>query len=140
MLCSYYSYSQTCHPMQKETQPEGSFIRVTCKSLPSSLERIIYRNLHLVANFPTEEKALAKKLEYWKRCKKDENVRCRWKKGMRRPPNVLLIGIDSTSRLNFHRHLPLSKILLETELGAIEMNGYTKGLCNHLTFSDKLGN
>ncbi|PSN54186.1 hypothetical protein C0J52_03529 [Blattella germanica] len=39
--------------------------------------------------------------------------------------NVLIIGLDAVSRLNFHRHLKKSLGLLK-ELGAIELLGYNK--------------
>jgi hypothetical protein len=42
------------------------------------------------------------------------------------PPNILIIGHDSTSRLNFRRHMTKTVKILES-LGAVEMMGYTKG-------------
>lgn len=42
-----------------------------------------------------------------------------------RKPNILLLGIDSFSRLHFHRHLPLTKALLE-EKGFQPLYGYHK--------------
>jgi hypothetical protein len=42
------------------------------------------------------------------------------------PPNILIIGQDSTSRLNFRRHMTKTVKILES-LGAVEMMGYTKG-------------
>ena len=43
-----------------------------------------------------------------------------------RPLNVVLIGLDSTSRLNFKRHLPELHNYLVNEMGAIEMKGLTR--------------
>ncbi|GLH16371.1 Uncharacterized protein GBIM_20653 [Gryllus bimaculatus] len=40
-------------------------------------------------------------------------------------PNVLLLGIDAVSRLNFHRQMPRTAQLL-VEMGVIEMLGYNK--------------
>jgi hypothetical protein len=42
------------------------------------------------------------------------------------PPNILIIGQDSTSRLNFRRFMRKTLGILES-LGAVEMLGYTKG-------------
>lgn len=43
-----------------------------------------------------------------------------------RPLNVVLIGLDSTSRLNFKRQLPELHDYLVNEMGAIEMKGLTR--------------
>lgn len=40
--------------------------------------------------------------------------------------NISIIRLDSTSRLNFHRTMPLTIKILEEELSAIEMNGFIK--------------
>jgi hypothetical protein len=42
------------------------------------------------------------------------------------PPNILIIGQDSTSRLNFKRRMTKTVGILES-LGAVEMLGYTRG-------------
>lgn len=44
----------------------------------------------------------------------------------RRKVNVIVIGIDSVSRLNFRRQLKRTTRVLLEELGAIEMEGYNK--------------
>ncbi|KAL3218150.1 hypothetical protein MRX96_031713 [Rhipicephalus microplus] len=43
-----------------------------------------------------------------------------------RPVNVLVLGIDSTSRLNFDRHMKRTRKLLTEELFAFEFLGYNK--------------
>ncbi|KAK8787152.1 hypothetical protein V5799_023071, partial [Amblyomma americanum] len=40
--------------------------------------------------------------------------------------NVLILGIDSTSRMNFHRHMKLTRRYLEEELGAFEFVAFNK--------------
>ncbi|XP_014661548.1 PREDICTED: uncharacterized protein LOC106804739 isoform X3 [Priapulus caudatus] len=40
--------------------------------------------------------------------------------------NVILLGIDSVSRLAFHRQMPRTLRFLENEMGAFEMKGYNK--------------
>jgi hypothetical protein len=42
------------------------------------------------------------------------------------PPNILILGQDSTSRLNFKRRTTKTVGILES-LGAVEMLGYTRG-------------
>lgn len=41
-------------------------------------------------------------------------------------PNIVILGIDSTSRLNFRRHMPQTVAKLK-DFGAVELLGYTKG-------------
>ncbi|KAL1474279.1 hypothetical protein MTO96_038100, partial [Rhipicephalus appendiculatus] len=43
-----------------------------------------------------------------------------------RPVNVLVLGIDSTSRMNFDRHMKQTRRLLTDELFAFEFLGYNK--------------
>lgn len=113
--------------MVNVTQPKSGFIGVICKGTSIFGKSTFYKNFHLIAKIPSDDKVLAKKLNYWKQCQKDNS--CKGNEGKKgRPPNVLLIGIDSTSRLNFHRHMAHSKAILQRRLGAIEMNGFTKGL------------
>lgn len=133
MSCISIRYSKTCYPMGKVTQPKSGFIGVICKGISLFLKGTVYKNFHLIAKIPPGDKILAKKLNYWKKCKKESS--CKGVKGRKgRPPNVLMIGIDSTSRLNFHRHMPHSKAILQRRLGAIEMNGFTKGSYLNLIF------
>ncbi|XP_023235860.1 uncharacterized protein LOC111635199 [Centruroides sculpturatus] len=40
--------------------------------------------------------------------------------------NIILLGIDSISKLNFYRHLPRTLKYLRETLGAIELHGYNK--------------
>jgi hypothetical protein len=42
------------------------------------------------------------------------------------PPNILILGQDSTSRLNLKRRMTKTLGILES-LGAVEMLGYTRG-------------
>jgi len=40
--------------------------------------------------------------------------------------NFLVLGVDSVSRLNFARHMPLTRRFLLQELGAVELAGFNK--------------
>lgn len=42
------------------------------------------------------------------------------------PPNIIILGIDSASRLNFKRFMTNTIQVLES-LGAVEMLGFNKG-------------
>lgn len=47
------------------------------------------------------------------------------------PPNIIVLGIDSTSRLNFLRYMSQTIEVLES-LGAKEMLGFTKGMFSNV--------
>jgi hypothetical protein len=57
-----------------------------------------------------------------------ERKRLMWgnKADSERPPNILIIGHDSTSRLNFRRFMNTT-IKLLNGLGSVEMLGYSAG-------------
>ncbi|KAH6934848.1 hypothetical protein HPB50_001532 [Hyalomma asiaticum] len=40
--------------------------------------------------------------------------------------NVLMVGVDSISNLNFERHMPRTKAFLRDVLSAVQLHGYTK--------------
>ncbi|KAH6943745.1 hypothetical protein HPB50_026360 [Hyalomma asiaticum] len=50
----------------------------------------------------------------------------RLERGREGPMNVLVLGIDSTSRMNFHRHMKQTRRLLLEELNAFQLLGYSK--------------
>lgn len=97
---------------------------------------IIYRYYHAVP-IPQNKKA-KEKIEYWRRQQKnkklikdnssthpgkDEEENSSTHRSV--PPNVVIVGIDSMSRLSFQRNMPNTRDFLK-EIGAIEMLGYTK--------------
>ncbi|XP_033726546.1 uncharacterized protein LOC117316147 [Pecten maximus] len=51
---------------------------------------------------------------------------------MKRPMDVVMIGLESTSRLNFIRHMNFTKSFLEQELSTVELLGYNKAGLNTL--------
>ncbi len=128
MICRF---SNTCYPMEVETQPISSFVRVTCNLTGNGTtpQVKIHTDFHLLAVFPKEansdtsnmsaDKLITRKLEYWKK-------RSSTSKNGSLPPNVLIIGLDSTSRLSFKRVLPRLESLLRDDLQALELKGYTK--------------
>lgn len=78
------------------------FIKVICKS--SVTNTIIYEDHHFFV--PTLRRKKAEDSKY--------------------KPNIMVIGIDSLSRLNFHRQMNKSVSVLLNQLGAIEFFGYNK--------------
>jgi hypothetical protein len=102
-------FSKECKPLKGNvTRLENEFIRVLCYSKYWPLfQDIVYRYFHAVPLIPPGEKSI--------------NLI----KSSSDKPNVLLLGIDSLSRLSFHRNMPETREVLES-LGAIEMLGYTK--------------
>ena len=76
---------------------------------------ILYRNYHAFPQINTD--AMRRKAQFWAKNQTSNRSQV---------PNVVIIGIDSTSRLNFIRQMPKTKKLLEN-LGAIQFLGFTKG-------------
>ncbi|CAL8141259.1 unnamed protein product [Orchesella dallaii] len=104
-------YSNSCHVLKETRQKvEEEFIRLFCTSTSfPSFGDVVYRQFH----------ALAKLSSYAR-----EKV-SRWHLKEEKPPNVLLLGVDTNSRLNAHRNFKETLSLLES-WGAVEMLGYTK--------------
>jgi len=114
--------------METLTEPVGEFIFVTCE--PKNFDwyygervmtsKVVYRNFHaLVPKVPSTR--IREKLAYW--TEKDQGEPGRSES---RPPNVIVLGLDATSRLNFRRSMPRT-IKILGRLGSHEMLGYTKG-------------
>ncbi len=112
--------SKTCYRMAEETQPISGLVKVTCSHKTGTHQPPvkIHTHFHLIAVLPNNDKPLQNKLEYWKERSRTSNDSL--------PPNVLIIGLDSTSRLNFRRMLPGVVSLLKNDLQAVELKGYTK--------------
>ncbi|XP_068086105.1 uncharacterized protein [Anabrus simplex] len=98
-----------CIPFHRDMQIKEEFIKVECRVN----KKEIYKDYHAFI-FP--------KPEVEKRCKEAVS-----KSGVDTGdrPSVLILGIDSVSRLNFHRQMPHTLLQLR-QLGAIEMLGYNK--------------
>lgn len=117
-----FKYSEKCYPMGQQTNPHEGFLKITChrKNVLFGRRTRIHVDFHLVAIFPSADNptSFGKKLAYWKE-RNDEHFALNL-------TSILLIGLDSMSRLNFHRMMPSTRNVLEKELNAVEMNGYTK--------------
>ncbi|OXA63650.1 hypothetical protein Fcan01_03216, partial [Folsomia candida] len=109
-----------CTPIKSsKTKISAEFIVVECSiKNKGSNEPPKYRMWHGIATTSNIERKhlIKRKLEFWKKHKTETNYR---------PPNILIIGHDSTSRLNFRRQMPKTLTVLEN-LGAVEMLGYMR--------------
>ncbi|XP_015182249.1 PREDICTED: uncharacterized protein LOC107069440 isoform X2 [Polistes dominula] len=101
------TYNNDCYFFDKSNQVTAEFIRVICWRG----KEIIYKDYHAF---------VPRKPDVEKRCElavKTNPIENRL--------SILVIGIDSVSRLNFRRSMPKTVKLLE-DLEAAEMLGYTK--------------
>ncbi len=80
------------------------FIRVICRNYGT--DTILYKDHHFFVQPPTSTS--------------DANKDSKYK------PNIMVIGIDSMSRLNFHRQMNKSVSVMLNQLRAIELFGYNK--------------
>lgn len=116
-LCDLSRYTSTCTPLEKVTPlPDHDFARVFCTSTSwPYLGEVVYREFVAIPKARKAE-SLAK-VAYWAT-----------RRDLTRPlpPSVVMLGIDSLSRMNYHRSFNLTKTFLDG-IGAVEMMGYTKG-------------
>ncbi|XP_021950524.1 uncharacterized protein LOC110847822 [Folsomia candida] len=111
-------YSSCIDINNEETELHHEFIVVECGSIKFIPVAVRYRAFHASAVVKGSQKSqnVEKKILHWK----SEDA------GQERlPPNVLIFGLDSTSRLNFRRNMFETRRFLEN-IGAVEMLGYTK--------------
>ncbi|XP_077296279.1 uncharacterized protein LOC143918323 [Arctopsyche grandis] len=98
-----YEYEKDCTVFSKSTNVFDEFVRVECTYKGSD----IYKDFHsfVIIKNNAEKVSATKRNEY--------------------KYNVLVLGIDAVSRLNFHRTMPQTLNLLK-DMGAIEFRGYNK--------------
>ncbi|KAL3868917.1 hypothetical protein ACJMK2_041670 [Sinanodonta woodiana] len=108
----FLRYLEESEPFKDTLSVKDDFIRVSCYN---SSDLKIYINFHAFIHRSTTDSVVRSRrfIEYVQ-SKTAETL------------NVLMIGIDSVSRLNSIRQLENTRKFLVGELGAIEMNGYTK--------------
>lgn len=110
---TFSRYSE-CVPLKEmRTGPLlGEFCMITCHEVIFGFFEmwLIYRDFHSIVTISDDKRKNDDKKDF------DD-----------KPPNVVILGIDSTSRLNFRRMMPRTVAKLE-ELKAVELKGYTKGV------------
>lgn len=93
----------------KITSETDEFVMVTCKD--TSTEQIIYKDYFA---FLPPKQAVEERCHAIDRENKADRI------------NVIIIGLDSLSRIQFQRQMPRSFKFLHEQMGGIEMQGYNK--------------
>lgn len=102
------TYDTQCYPFQNYAAVYAEFMKVEC----SRNNEVIYKDYYVfLPRKPSVEERCKQALS--KDTLRDDRL------------SVLVLGIDSVSRMNFHRMMPKTVKLLRS-LGAVEMLGYTK--------------
>ena len=106
-----FSYGNKTRWFKKDVHIADEFIRVACYGAEGSL---LYTNFHaFIHTKPSVEKRCTiKSKHFWERHKTNLNL--------------IIVGVDSVSRLNFIRQMPNTRRFLLRNLSAIELLGYNK--------------
>lgn len=114
------------------TEPGAAYIFVMCEPRDLSwyydehqtplASHAVYKNFHALVPKGKSDDVL-KKVKYWENAGPSPKIQG---SPRNRPPNVLVIGMDSVSRLLFRRGMSETIKMLE-DMGAHEMLGFTKG-------------
>ncbi|CAI9729801.1 XP_029643096.1uncharacterized protein LOC115217513 [Octopus vulgaris] len=109
-----FEYVQTGIWFSSDTRSKHEFVRVMCYSESGGL---MYSNFH---SFIIRDQNLVKRrTKYFRKYqKRNPNVKEKF--------NVLMIGVDSVSRLNFIRQMKNTRKYILERLGAYELAGYNK--------------
>ncbi|XP_020280908.1 uncharacterized protein LOC109853331 isoform X2 [Pseudomyrmex gracilis] len=102
------TYSTQCHPFQESCVVNDEFVKVEC----SRNGEVIYKDYYVF---------LPRKSSVEKRCKQAASTDMHANDRL----SILVMGLDSVSRMNFYRMMPKTVKALQS-LGAVEMLGYTK--------------
>lgn len=101
------TYSNDCFPFENSTSIKAEFVKIEC----SRNKEVIYKDYHA---FLPRFRSIEEKVE-----------KVRGANPNTEHLSLLIVGLDSVSRLNFHRMMPKTVQALQ-KLGAVEMLGYTK--------------
>ncbi|XP_014778566.2 uncharacterized protein LOC106875097 [Octopus bimaculoides] len=109
-----FEYVQTGIWFSSDTRSKHEFVRVMCYSESGGL---MYSNFH---SFIIRDQNLVKRRTkyFHKYQKRNPNIKEKF--------NVLMIGVDSVSRLNFIRQMKNTRKYILERLGAYELAGYNK--------------
>ncbi len=106
-----YFYGNESRLFQTDVHIPEDFIRVACYGSQGSL---LYTNFHALIH---------RKRDVERRCR----TRTKQSHGRdKRRLNVIIVGVDSVSRLNLVRQMPKSRRFLLQNLSAVELLGYNK--------------
>ena len=108
-----YSYNQTVVSFTKDVKMSTPFIRLACYGNKGSM---IYSNFHafILTKDKLEQEGDKKFQEFKHRFQPKETM------------NILALGVDAMSRLNFMRQMPKTRRYILRELKGIELKGMNK--------------
>ncbi|XP_023214380.1 uncharacterized protein LOC111617303 [Centruroides sculpturatus] len=101
-------YDKTCVNFTSETTVNDEFVSVECWKNNTIIHKIFHSFIH------DKPRVEARAMRINQLLKKKDLY------------SVMIIGVDSVSRLNMHRQLPKTLEYLKTNMDAIEMYGYNK--------------
>jgi hypothetical protein len=114
-------YSKKCYPLSltdsTDIPPEHEFISLKCSQGPiSSSASTTHKDMFAFVHLKPEVEARVEECERQRRSHRGEDHRL----------NVLIIGLDAQSHMNFIRQMPLTHEFLTQKLGGVGLKGYTK--------------
>ncbi|XP_057325830.1 uncharacterized protein LOC130667915 [Microplitis mediator] len=118
---NFVKYDPVCHKFKSSTNITSEFVKVEC----FKNNKQIYRDYHFfVPRKPLVEERchIAEKKQ---KEKEKENNTSTDDNNNDNHLSILILGLDSVSRMNFHRMMPKTVKTLKS-MGAIEMMGYNK--------------
>lgn len=110
---NYLTYLQESEPFISSVDIKHEFVKVNCYNI---YEKMVYTNYHAFIQRNKSMDALYEKrlVQHAVRDKITEQL------------NVIMLGMDSVSRLSFIRQMVKTRNFLENTLGAYDMSGYNK--------------
>lgn len=108
-LFHFCRFADNCTSFKNEVSVEEEFVKVVCRVD----NQVVYKNYHAFVPIKLDVEKLCQNSRKNILSKNEERL------------SVLMLGMDSVSRLNFHRQMPKTKRLLQS-MQAIELFGYNK--------------
>ncbi|CAD6242737.1 GSCOCG00009554001-RA-CDS [Cotesia congregata] len=118
---NFVKYDPLCHKFNSSTTITAEFIKVEC----FKNSKQIYRDYHF---FVPRKPIVEERCHAAEKKRKEERKKHETEKDDNNNDNhlsILILGLDSVSRMNFHRMMPKTIETLKS-MGAIEMMGYNK--------------
>ncbi|CAH1778096.1 unnamed protein product [Owenia fusiformis] len=110
-----FRYDPKIVKFKDEVKLRDEFIRVVCHNIPG---KMIYTNFHAVVfEKHSVEKDCAETEAMYSKTAKEKALETF---------NLIILGVDSVSRLNFMRQMPKTRAYLTDVLQALELTGYNK--------------
>lgn len=110
---NYWTYLEQSDPFVNTVDIKHEFVRVNCFNID---EKMVYTNFHA---FIQRNTSLDKVY-------RDRLIKHAVRDRITEQLNVMVLGMDSVSRLSFMRQMVKTRKFLENTLGAYDMSGYNK--------------